>query len=365
MVGEFGSHRYAPAVISAVVINWNGRHYLEACLDSLRGQEPAFEEILLVDNHSDDGSREFVEARYPEVRILDTGYNAGPGYARNMGVQASSCERVLVIDNDVVMQPGCLTSLASTMAEHPEAAVVQARSVCADDPQTVHYDATDIHYLGLLVLHNWFRPLAEATVPTDDVGGLVALCFLVDRNQFLASGGFNADLFILFEDTDLAWRLRMAGCQIRLDAEAIVLHGGGTANISMRGPGAKYPARRIFLHSRNRWLVLLTCLHWRSLLVLAPAQLAYGCVQFVFACVRLHPLAWLHGKLSFLRYLPRAWRWRQVAQAARRVPDRELLVGGPLTLNPGLADGGLTGGVYGLMNGCFRLYFGLFGRFCG
>jgi GT2 family glycosyltransferase len=365
MVGEFGVHRYAATVISAVVINWNGRHYLEACLDSLRSQESDIHEILLVDNHSDDGSRDFVEEHYPEVRILDTGYNAGPGYARNMGVQAASGDRVLLVDNDVVMNPGCLKSLSATMSEHPNVAAVQARSVCADDATTVHYDATDIHYLGLLVLHNWFRPLAEADRPASSNGGLVALCFLVDRERYLASGGFNADLFILFEDTDLAWRLRMAGSGIRLDPDAIVLHGGGTKDISMRGAGATYPARRVFLHSRNRWLVLLTCLHWRSLLVLAPAQLAYGAVQFVFACVRLHPLAWVHGKLSFLRYLPRAWKWRQIAQATRCVSDRELLVGGPLTLNPGLADGGLAGGLYRVMNASFQAYFRLFGRLCG
>lgn len=365
MVGELRVRRYAPGVTSAVVTNWNGRHYLAECLDSLRSQEPGLEEILLVDNHSEDGSREFVEQHYPEVRILDTGYNAGPGYARNMGVQAARCERVLLIDNDVVMKPDCLASLNTTMSSHPGAAAVQARSVCADDPATVHYDATDIHYLGLLVLHNWFRPLADASTPSGGVGGLVALCFLVDRDRYLASGGFNADLFILFEDTDLAWRLRMAGHEIFLDPGAVVLHGGGTKNISMRGAGAEYPARRVFLHSRNRWLVLMTCMHWRSLLVLAPAQLAYGCVQFVFACVRLHPLAWVHGKLSLLFYLPRVWKWRRAAQAARCVPDRELLLDGPLTLNPGLADAGLAGRLKGAMNLGFSCYFRLLGRFCG
>ena len=350
---------------SAVVTNWNGRHYLRGCLDSLLCQEPGFDEILLVDNHSDDGSRELVEQDYPEVRVLDTGYNAGPGYARNMGVQAASSERVLLIDNDVMMRPGCLASLESTMSERPSAVAVQARSVCSDDPDTVHYDATDIHYLGLLVLHNWFRPLSEASHPSGSNGGLIALCFLVDRERYLASGGFNADLFILFEDTDLAWRFRMAGHEIFLDPGAIVLHGGGTKDISMRGAGAAYPARRVFLHSRNRWLVLMTCLHWRSLLVLLPAQLAYGCIQLVFACVRLHPLAWAQGKLSLLFYLPRLWKWRRTAQAARRVPDRELLLEGPLTLNPGLADGGLTGWLKSAMNLVFGCYFRVFGRFCG
>ena len=88
-------------------------------------------------------------------------------------------------------------------------------------------------------------------------------------------------------------------------------------------------------------------------------------MQFLFACVRLHPLAWLHGKASFLRLLPRLRGWRRAAQAARVVPDRELLVGGPLTLNPGLADHGPKRWLHTGLDAVFRSYFKLFGRLCG
>jgi GT2 family glycosyltransferase len=352
-------------VISAVVINWNGKHYLEACIGSLLAQDPPPDEIVLVDNHSDDGSREFVEATFASVRVVDTGYNAGPGYARNMGVASARHARVLLIDNDVTMQPGALASLAATMDGNPGVAVVQARSVIGSDPDVVHYDGTEIHFLGLLVLHNWFTPLAAAAPPPRPNGGLVALCFLADRGKYLDSGGFNSDLFILFEDTDLAWRLRMRGERILLDERALVAHGAGTKDVSMRGAGAKYPARRIYLHSRNRWLVLLTCLHWRSLVFLAPPQLAYECVQFLFALAKLHPIAWCHGKVDLIRYLPRAFRWRHAAQATRTVADRELLVAGAFTLNPGLSDRGPSRVLHACMARCSTLWWKLFGRLCG
>lgn len=352
-------------MISAVVINWNGRHYLEGCLDSLLAQRPVPDEIILVDNHSDDGSRAFVGERYPDVRIVDTGHNAGPAYARNMGVAAALHDRVLLIDNDVTMETGALARLNDALNASSEAAIVQARSVCADATDVVHYDATDIHYLGLLVLHNWFAPVDSAKAPEGPIGGLVALCFLADRGRYLDSGGFNSDLFILFEDTEFAWRLRMAGERILLAPGALVRHGGGTKNLSMRGPAASYPARRVFLHSRNRWLVLLTCLHWRSLLLLLLPQLAYGLIQFVFACVKGHPIAWCHGKLDMLRLLPRVLTWRKNAQRRRTVPDRELLVAGPLTLNPGLAERGAARILHGLMNRSFTAWWKVFGRFCG
>lgn len=356
---------YAPFVISAVVVNWNGRECLEACIGSLRDQVPPPAEILLVDNHSEDGSRELVAKEFPEVRIIDTGHNAGPALARNVGVEQAKGERVLLVDHDVVLRPGALKSLDHTMSQHPDAACVQARSLCADQPGIVHYDATDVHYLGLLVLHNWFRPLGEAEDPRGPVGGLVALCFLVDRQRFLEVGGFNPRLFILFEDTDLALRLRMRGHQIYLDPKAQVLHGSGTKGTSFRDPQGPYPARRVFLHSRNRWLVLLTNLRLRTLLVLLPAQLCYGLVQFVFATVKLHPLAWLSGKVSQLRWLVKVPAWRRVAQADRRVGDRDLFVGGPLTLNPGLADRGVGALLHRCLNGFFAGYWKLFRGLCG
>ena len=352
-------------MISAVVINWNGKHYLEDCLKSVLCQSPSPDEVVMVDNHSDDGSREFVAERFPQVRVVDVGYNAGPAYARNLGVEAARYDRVLLVDNDVALQEGALRSMVATLEANPEVAVVQPRSVCADRPDTVHYDATDIHFLGLLVLHNWFVPLAEAKEPVGDNGGLVALCFLTERERFLRIGGFNPDLFILFEDTDLAWRLRMAGEQIRLDTGAIVHHGGGTKNLSMRGAQAEYPPQRVYLHSRNRWMVLLTCLHWRSLVFLMPAELTYGMVQFLFACAKGHPLAWLRGKFALLRLLPRVWKFRSTTQSRRQVPDRELLVARPLTFNPGLAERGLARIVRSCMDAGFAGWWKMVRRLCG
>ncbi len=355
---------YAPPVISAVVINWNGRECLEACIGSVLGQDPAPDEVLLVDNHSADGSRELVADKFPEIRVIDTGYNAGPALARNIGVEQAQGERVLLVDHDVVLRPGVLGRLGETMDRHPDAACVQARSLCADRPDIVHYDASDVHYLGLLVLHNWFRPLAEAEDPSGPMGGLVALCFLADRQRFLDVGGFNPALFILFEDTDLALRLRLRGHQIYLAPGAHVLHGSGTKGTSFRDPAAGYPARRVFLHSRNRWLILLTSLRLQTLLVLLPAQLCYGLIQFVFALVKLHPLAWFSGKLSQLLYLRRVPAWRRAAQEGRRAPDRELLVGAALTLNPSLQRRGLPAFLHGCMNALFIGYWRLFRRLC-
>lgn len=352
-------------MITAVVVNWNGKHYLEECLQALLRQDPAPAEVLLVDNHSTDGSREFVAERFPNVRVLDTGDNRGPCVARNVGLAAARHDTVLLLDNDVVLLPGALASLQRRLAVEPGAAVVQARSVCADEPDVLHYDAADLHYLGTLVLHGWFGKVAEARTEAAPVGAFVALCVLCDRRAVLAAGGFCERMFILYEDNQLSWKLRLAGRTVWHEPGALCLHKGGTAGLSVRGPGASYPARRTFLHTRNRALLVRTCMSVRTLVVTWPARALYGLVQFAFAVGRGHLLAWLRAQWELVRLLPETLRERRTIQRTRTVADRELLVAAPLSLNPGIATRGLAAVIRRTLDAIFVGYWRFARGLCG
>jgi GT2 family glycosyltransferase len=355
-------------VISAVVINWNGVDHLPRCLDALLAQQPPPDEVLLVDNHSDDGSRALVAERYPGVRIVDTGANLGPAQARNVGVDAAHHELCLLIDNDVELLPGTLASLVEELEKDHETAVVQARSVCGDARETVHYDWCEIHVLGLLVLHNWFRPLASATPPPARVGSFIALCVLFRRSVYLQAGGFHAPLFILFEDNELSFRVRALGHGIRVADRAPCVHHGGTVGLSVRGAGAPYPARRTYLHARNRWLFLFATLRGRTFWLTLPVQLLYDGVHLGFSVVRgpAHVLAWLRGHAAALGGWPAARRRRRSLERMRKVADRDLLVAeSGLTPNPGLAETGPRAWLRHGLDACVRLHWRLVRGICG
>ena len=351
-------------MVSAIVVNWNGQDYLPACLDALLAQVPPPREVLVVDNHSTDGSRELLAARYPGVRVIDTGRNAGPCHARNVGARAASDEELLFLDNDVVLHPGALQALQQCLAADPRAAMVQARSLCGDDPQIVHYDGGDLHFLGTLVLRNWYRPRAEAVDPEGPVGAAIALCFLTRRRVYQQVGGFDENLFILYEDNEFSYKLRMRGHTVWVCPQALCTHLAGTAGLSVRGEG-RYPGRRTFLHSRNRWYVLITCMRWRTFWLTVPAQLLYGVVYAAFGVGRGHLGDWLRGKWQLLKMLPTAVRARKVAQADRTVPDRDLLIAAPMTLNPGLAERGFAAALRRGLDRVFGLYWRCVRRFCG
>jgi len=349
--------------VSAVVCNFDGERYLEECLRSILGQE-GVDEVLVVDDASRDGSVALVRERFPEVRVVALDRNGGPGRARNVGMRAARNRFVLAVDNDAVLRPGALARLRAALDERPGCVAAQPRSLVYDEPDRVHYDAGRFHYAGLLSLRNFHTPLAAAegagVVATD---ALIAIAPLVDREALFAVGGYDERLFYLAEDFDLSLRLRLAGHEIVAVEDAHVLHKGGTAGLSFRGGG--YPRRRAFLHSRNRWTILAKAYRLRSLIALAPGILLYELVFTAFALVAGHLGAHLAGKLAFVRGLGATLDARRPVQAARRVRDRDLLVGGPLTLSPSLLERPLARALAKGLDRCLAAWWRVARPFCG
>ncbi len=326
--------------IRAVVCNYNGREHLPPCLAALRAQTRKLAEILVVDNASEDDSRELLAREHPDVRVETLGRNEGPCPARNRALELVGDEWILLVDNDAVLASDALAKLEHAALAHPEVSVIQPRSVFDAQPDVVHYDGGSLHYCGLFSLRNFHVPVVRAeSSGTVEVGGLIAVALLVKRSVLRELGGFDAAYFVLFEDLDLSHRLRMAGHRILSVEDALCRHRGGTAGISYRG-AVEYPRRRAFLHSRNRWIHLFKNHSWRTLLLTAPALLCYELVWALFTLASGTFGGYLQGKAAFLRGIPRTLRERSAVQRTRRVRDRDLLVGGPLTIAPQLDRGG-------------------------
>lgn len=327
--------------VSVVVVNYNGAAYLDECLSAVHALTGAVDEVILVDNASTDASLALVHARFPDVRILALPTNDGPCPARNAGMRAARHRWVLAIDNDAVAAPDTVEKLAQAVAADPAIAIAQPRSVFASEPSRVHYDGGAFHYAGLIALRNFYAPLERAEGRgVVDLDCAVAVALLVDRDALLAAGGYDETMFILFEDLDLSYRLRATGRRIVSVEDCIVLHKGGTPGISFR-EGPRYPGSRVFFHSRNRWTFLAKCYRRRTLVVAAPGLLVYEIVWLTFSVLQGHAGDWWRGKRAFFALAGVRRNARLAFQAARTVPDRELLVGGPLTITPALKARGV------------------------
>lgn len=356
--------RASLGAIHAVVCNYNGREHLPPCLKALAAQTRRPASVVVVDNASDDGSRELVARDFPDVRLIALERNEGPCPARNRGLEEVEGEWVLLVDNDAVLAPDVLEKLERAALTRPDAAVIQPRSVVDSDPATVHYDGGELHFCGLFALRNFFKPLAQAEgAGTLEVGGAIAVALLVRRELLRELGGFDPAYFVLFEDLDLSMRLRLAGHPILSVEDAICRHRGGTAGISFRG-AIDYPRRRAFLHSYNRWRYLAKCHSWRSLVLGFPALALYELVWAAFTAKSGNFGAYLAGKREFLRGFGELRRARERVQSTRTRRDAEILVGGPLTIAPQIARGGLTSLALRGLDGVLRAWWALVRPLC-
>ncbi len=123
----------ANPLISVVIPNWNGKKFLAGCLDSLLAQTYEPIEVVIVDNGSKDGSVEYLQENYPQVKLVTFPVNTGFSPAVNAGIKASTGEMVALLNNDTVVEPTWMAELIKAMDEHPEAGSAGCKMLAYDD----------------------------------------------------------------------------------------------------------------------------------------------------------------------------------------------------------------------------------------
>jgi len=320
------------------VVNYNGARHMARTLGSAVALADRFEEILLVDNASTDESLEIARRDFPAVRIIETGDNQGPGRARNIGLEAARSDRVLVIDNDVVLAADCASRLEAALATDPEAAIAAPRVVYADRPGLIQYDGADAHFLGLMILENADVPVAEADSRIRRTGSVVSCAFMVDRRRLPDAAPFDPAFFIYLEDHDFGLRMRALGAEIVSVPEAICYHGEGTAGLSIRAVGS-YSSMRVFCLIRNRWQLILKNYRWRTILVLAPFFLLYELAQLAIVVKKGWWREWGRAAAWIVSNRRGIMARRREVQRRRQRGDRALLKGGAIPFRVELSTG--------------------------
>ena len=320
------------ATVSVAVTNYNGESYLDECLSAIKAQSLSPAEILVVDNHSTDGSLQVLAEKHPDVRVITLKENRGPGAARNLALSQARHRYLLSVDNDAVLTPTCLAVLAQALSETPEASLAQARVVYHAEPDRIHYDGGYLNYTGIVSLRNQGVKVAEAGEAGTPVAvdAVMAVTLLVDRRKVGPEGLYDEGYHFYFEDIDFSYRLRLRGQTLLVVPEAVVLHREGTAGLSYRA-GRAFPGRRAFYFTRNRWRFALKMLSRRSLLLAIPGIVAHEVAYLLFVTAKGHLLSYVRGLRAAIGDRGEVRELRRGVQATRVLPDRELLRGSRLT----------------------------------
>lgn len=307
----------APTV-TLVILNWNGRHYLQPCLDAVRAQTFTDFEIILVDNGSTDGSVEFLRQRYPDVRLIVNQRNLGFAAGNNQAIRASRSKFVATLNNDTEVEPQWLEALVDTMESETQIGMCASKMIFAHRRDMINSSGICADRAGIAWDRNGGQPDRPNQNIVRPVFGPCAGAALYRRSMLDDVGLFDEDFFAYLEDVDLAWRGQLAGWQALYVPQARVYHyHSGTAQ-----EGSPFKNR---LLGRNKVWVILKNYPSPHLIWYLPAIVTYDLAAVTYALVRQRDWSPLRGRLAALRGIPAMLRKRRQIQCEKRITSGELV----------------------------------------
>jgi GT2 family glycosyltransferase len=317
--------------ISVIVVNWNRRDLLRACLLSLDRQTfPEFE-VIVVDNGSIDGSATMIQKEFPAVRLIRNSENRGFCAANNQGVAAAGGELIALINNDAEAEPFWLAALAQVFSGESRIGMAASKILVYGDPARIDKAGHLIYPDG----QNRGRGTGETDYGQYDRQQETLWpdgCAAMYRKEMLQQiGGFDEDFFAYGDDAELGLRARIAGWRCIYVPTAVVRHRRASTL------GLKSPLR-LELIERNRILLAVKLFPVR-LLLLNPfyytARLFAGALASVqnqgetsafpgFRGKLLVIGALVRGDIQALRLVPRMLRKRRALRHIRSLSSAEV-----------------------------------------
>ncbi|HZM59013.1 MAG TPA: glycosyltransferase family 2 protein [Vicinamibacterales bacterium] len=296
--------------VSIVIVNWNGRQFLDACLNAVAAQEGVEAETILVENGSTDGSAAYVAERFPWVRLVALQKNLGFAGGNNAGVREARGPYVAFLNNDTVPDRDWLRRLVAGTGGD-ETVLATSRIVYMHDRGVID-SAGDgmLRWGGAFKRHHGGR--VETSPASGEVFGVCGAACLIARRVFDELGGFDERFFVSHEDVDLSYRARLRGYRCRYVADAVVAHHGSATLGRSSGSAVFHGQRNLeWVYLKNTPLSLLV----RTL----PGHLVYtGAAAWHFGRAGLLG-PFLRAKLAALASLSRVLRQRADVQRSRRV----------------------------------------------
>jgi len=303
--------------VSVIIPTWDGKAYLERCLPAVMAHTGLDCEVVVVDNHSQDGSVEWIGQHFPAVRVIRNEMNVGVAPAINQGIQASEGEYVVALNNDTIVTPGWLVALVEAVQSDPCVGMCAPKMLLCHPPHL--FDAAGIEVDRAGIAWNRWGGDAEEDHPNrelEQVFGPCAGAALYRRAMLDDIGLFDEDFFAYLEDVDLAWRAQWAGWKCVYVPEAVIYH----AHSATAREGSHFKNR---LLGRNKIWTLCKNHPLAPLLWYVPLILAYDLMAVGYAIAIGRGPGAVQGRIAALSKLPRMLTKRR--RIVRRVSSRTIM----------------------------------------
>lgn len=206
--------------LSIVILHWKNCTATARCLESVAALAGGPFPVLVVDNGADENSAEFFSRRFPKVEVLALPENLGYAGGNNEGIRHvlhSGAEFVLLLNNDVVVDPDTVEGLMAVAGEDPRVGIAGPKVCCMSRERLLFAAGSFVDWRrGEVVHRGLFQP--EESLAGSGGGGnvdfLVGCCLLLRRSCIEQVGLFDVEYFLNFEDVDLGVRAGRAGLDV-------------------------------------------------------------------------------------------------------------------------------------------------------
>lgn len=205
-------------LVSIIIVNYNGRSYLEECFASLMKVTYPNYEIIIVDNNSSDDSIEFVKNNFPKIMIIKLEKNYGFAEPNNIGAKNAHGDFLLFLNNDTIVEPNFVSELVKVITQNSKIAICQSLLLKPNGDIDSSGDFVDIYGRA-------FNSRNKVT-SVQRILSARGASMLINKKIFQELGGFDENFFASFEDVDLGWRACICGYDVMLVPNSIVYHEG-------------------------------------------------------------------------------------------------------------------------------------------
>jgi GT2 family glycosyltransferase len=322
--------------VSIVVLNYNGKAFLEACLSSIfkiRYPRSSYE-IILVDNASTDGSVEYVRNNFPSIRLLALNKNYGFTEGNNKGAELAHGDFIVFLNNDTIVDENWLNELTDVALIDSKIGICGSKIMSMKHRNVTQYNGRHFHVLGG-VMPGASRPhKTEFGKEFNVVGSVQGSSFLVRRDVFNSIGRFDKDYFLYSDEVDICYRAWISGYYVAYAANSIVYHygSGTTGALNSNRSGILYDRLKSPLHvyygTRNSILNMLKNLELRNMVLGVVFSSFFLLFQFLVLLMdgdAKNMKLLIRASIWPITNLKSVWKKRFHVQARRKFSDKKLL----------------------------------------
>lgn len=214
--------------VSIIVLNWNGKHHLKECLDSLLSLDYPKYKVVVVDNASEDGSVDFLKSHYPDIYLIRNEKNLGFAEGNNVGIRfalSQGAEYVVLLNNDTCVEPDFLTHLIQRGEEEKEIGVLGGKVLMYFDPRIINSTGVNLNQFA----YGWDRDFGEEALRVNrergEVLAVTGSLIAIKREIFEKIGLLDSKYFAYYEDVDFCIRVwKDTPFKVEYVPEAVIYH---------------------------------------------------------------------------------------------------------------------------------------------